>query len=81
MLQNVSLDTEATVVNAEQVTVNAKDVICQNKEKIFASLEAAKAMVKNPIAKLCVNAVVNLIEHIIETTCADSVEAPAQPEA
>lgn len=71
MLQNVSLETEATVINAENVTVNAKDVICQNKATILFALEAAKAMVKNPIAKLIVNAVVNLIEHIIETTCTE----------
>lgn len=70
MLENVTLHTEATVTNAAGETVNAKDVICENKAIIFAGLEAAKTMVKNPIAKMVVNAMVSLIEHIIETTCA-----------
>lgn len=69
MLENVTIHTEATVTDAKGTTVSAKDVVCQNKFAILAGLEAAKAMVKNPIAKMVVTIVVNLVEHIIETTC------------
>lgn len=70
MLENVSLDAEATVTNAEGAVINAKDLVCENKAVVIATLEAAKAMVKNPIARTVVNLAVNLIEHIVETLCA-----------
>lgn len=69
MLENVTLHTEATVTNAQGLEVTAQSVICENKTTIIAGLEAAKAMVKNPIAKMIVTAVVNLVEHIIESGC------------
>lgn len=69
-MTNISLNKEATVKNAAGDTLNAHDVICDNKLIIILGLEAAKAAVKNPIVKGIVGMAINLIKHLIELYCA-----------
>ena len=68
-MQNISINTEATVKNAEGIEINAQQLICENKPLILLSLEAIKASIKNPIVKGLIAIVVNLVEHIVENYC------------
>lgn len=69
-MTNISLNTDATVKNAAGDTLNAHDVICDNKLIIILGLEAARAAVKNPVVKGIVGIAINLIEHLVESYCA-----------
>lgn len=68
MFSNVTLDENATIELAGEKT-SAKDIVCENKEVVFVTLEGVKALVQNGFARAIVSLVVNLLEHIIEKLC------------
>ena len=69
MLDNISIDHEAKVINSAGVEVSAQSVICENKFVIIAGLEALKSLIKNPILKMFVSALVNVVEGLVEKFC------------
>ena len=69
--QDFSVNHEATITKADGTTVSAKDVLCTELPIIVEGLQAAAALSKNFIVKMCIGIVSSAIQALGVAFCAE----------
>ena len=68
-MENISLDHEATILDHQGNKVKAKDIICAHQATIKTDLMALQAIVKNPIVKVTIGAILAALDFILTKVC------------